>query len=157
MSKPSITNCPNTFFGKVHSFNCIFSSLSCFACVQIRHPPLSGGYCGGVPPLPIPNREVKPVRADGTAYSGRVGSRRPFRLSAALEKVSSQRHSFFCSTLLFFFCSTLLLISCLLFSQFISGAFNCFTLASRLLLDGYSLFSKYSCARVHWHPAISAY
>ena len=116
-----------------------------------------GGYSGGVPPLPIPNREVKPVRADGTAYSGRVGSRRPFRLSAAWEKVSSQRHSFFCSTLLFFFCSTLLLISCLLFSQFISGAFNCFTLASRLLLDGYSLFSKYSCARVHWHPAISAY
>ena len=116
-----------------------------------------GGYSVGVPPLPIPNREVKPVRADGTAYSGRVGSRRPFRLSAALEKISPQRHSFFCSTLLFFFCSTLLLISCLLFSQFISGAFNCFTLASRLLLDGYSLFSKYSCARVHWHPAISAY
>ena len=74
MSKPSITNCPNTFFRKVHSFNCIFSSLSCFACVQIRHPPLSGGYCGGVPPLPIPNREVKPTCADGTAMQcGRVG------------------------------------------------------------------------------------
>ena len=26
-----------------------------------------GGYSGGVPPLPIPNREVKPARADGTA------------------------------------------------------------------------------------------
>ena len=26
-----------------------------------------GGYCGGVPPLPIPNREVKPASADGTA------------------------------------------------------------------------------------------
>ena len=76
MSKPSITNCPNTFFRKVHSFNCIFSSLSCFACVQIRHTPLSGGYCGGVPPLPIPNREVKPTCADGTAMQcGRVGSR----------------------------------------------------------------------------------
>ena len=25
-----------------------------FACVQIRHTPLSGGYCGEVPPLPIP-------------------------------------------------------------------------------------------------------
>ena len=74
MSKPSITNCPNTFFRKVHSFNCIFSSLSCFACVQIRHTPLSGGYCGGVPPLPIPNREVKPTCADGTAMQcGRVG------------------------------------------------------------------------------------
>ena len=36
----------------------------------------SGGYCGGVPPLPIPNREVKPTYADGTAMQcGRVGSR----------------------------------------------------------------------------------
>ena len=25
-----------------------------------------GGYSGGVPPLPIPNREVKPSSADGT-------------------------------------------------------------------------------------------
>ena len=43
--------------------------------------PISGGYCGGVPPLPIPNREVKPTYADatyadGTAMQcGRVGSR----------------------------------------------------------------------------------
>ena len=75
MSKPSITNCPNTFFRKVHSFNCIYSSLSCFACVQLRHNPLSGGYCGEVPPLPIPNREVKLTCADGTAMQcGRVGS-----------------------------------------------------------------------------------
>ena len=37
---------------------------------------ISGGYCGGVPPLPIPNREVKPVCADGTAMQcGRVGNR----------------------------------------------------------------------------------
>ena len=36
----------------------------------------SGGYCGWVPPLPIPNREVKPACADGTAMQcGRVGSR----------------------------------------------------------------------------------
>ena len=36
----------------------------------------SGGYCGGVPPLPIPNREVKPACADGTAMQcGRVGGR----------------------------------------------------------------------------------
>ena len=47
--------------------------------------PLSGGYCGGVPPLPIPNREVKPTCADGTAMQcGRVGSclfsyQRPWR------------------------------------------------------------------------------
>ena len=36
-----------------------------------------GGYSSGVPPLPIPNREVKPTRADGTAlHRGRVGRRR---------------------------------------------------------------------------------
>ena len=29
--------------------------------------PISGGYGAGVPPLPIPNRAVKPGRADGTA------------------------------------------------------------------------------------------
>ena len=37
--------------------------------------PISGGDSGGVPPLPIPNREVKPACADGTAMQcGRVGS-----------------------------------------------------------------------------------
>ncbi len=88
MSKPSITNCPNTFFMKVHSFNCIFSSLSCFACVQIRHTPLSGGYCGEVPPLPIPNREVKLTCADGTAMQcGRVGSRLLSISEASITKV----------------------------------------------------------------------
>ena len=29
--------------------------------------PYSGGYSIGVPPLPIPNREVKPNHVDGTA------------------------------------------------------------------------------------------
>ena len=29
---------------------------------------ISGGYSDGVPPLPIPNREVKHDRADGTAH-----------------------------------------------------------------------------------------
>lgn len=39
-----------------------------------------GGYSVGVPPLPIPNREVKPDCADGTAVRcGRAGSRRLFR------------------------------------------------------------------------------
>ena len=43
---------------------------------------LSGGYCSGVPPLPIPNREVKPACADGTAMQcGRVGGR-PLYLKA---------------------------------------------------------------------------
>ena len=44
---------------------------------------ISGGYCGGVPPLPIPNREVKPTCADGTAMQcGRVGSRLLLQSSA---------------------------------------------------------------------------
>ena len=43
---------------------------------------ISGGYCGGVPPLPIPNREVKPACADGTAMQcGRVGGRLLFNNS----------------------------------------------------------------------------
>ena len=50
-----------------------FNITYTFACVQIRHNPLSGGYCGEVPPLPIPNREVKLTCADGTAMQcGRV-------------------------------------------------------------------------------------
>ena len=36
----------------------------CSACSR----DISGGYSDGVPPLPIPNREVKPDRADGTAH-----------------------------------------------------------------------------------------
>ena len=46
----------------------------CFKSTALEE--ISGGYCGGVPPLPIPNREVKPTCADGTApQCGRVGSR----------------------------------------------------------------------------------
>ncbi len=46
----------------------------------------SGGYSPGVPPLPIPNREVKPRRADGTApQCGRVG-RRLFETAVFQEK-----------------------------------------------------------------------
>ena len=64
---------------------CLPSVLSCCSCVWIVNL-ISGGYCGGVPPLPIPNREVKPACADGTAMQcGRVGgrllyeSRKPWR------------------------------------------------------------------------------
>ena len=50
-----------------------------------------GGYSSGVPPLPIPNREVKPTRADGTAlHRGRVGRRRFQR-----EFIRKNRLSFF--------------------------------------------------------------
>ena len=53
----------------------------------------SGGYSPGVPPLPIPNREVKPRRADGTApQCGRVG-RRLFHTAVFQEK--SRETAFF--------------------------------------------------------------
>ena len=51
---------------------------------QIRHNPLSGGYCGEVPPLPIPNREVKLTCADGTAWKQK--SLRNLSKSEALDK-----------------------------------------------------------------------
>jgi two-component system, sporulation sensor kinase D len=51
--------------------------------VPRRSKAISGGYGGGAPPLPIPNREVKPACADGTAQQcGRVGGRLFFSRSA---------------------------------------------------------------------------
>ena len=45
-----------------------------------------GGYSGGEPPLPIPNREVKPAIADGTAPpGGRVGSRGSSRAPSQID------------------------------------------------------------------------
>ena len=60
---------------------CVFlvSSVLCMACrlcvcydVLYEYEKIgnSGDYSNGVPPLPIPNREVKPVHADGTASVG---------------------------------------------------------------------------------------
>ena len=81
-SKPSTTNCPISFamliLSDVMSFWRRRSLLTCLVCKLST--PLSGGYCSGVPPLPIPNREVKPACADGTAMQcGRVGSRRLYK------------------------------------------------------------------------------
>ena len=62
----------------------------------------SGGYCGGVPPLPIPNREVKPTCADGTAQQcGRVGSRLLLRSEALETEMSS---GLFCIYPVFLLC-----------------------------------------------------
>jgi hypothetical protein len=49
----------------------------------MQSPRFSGGYIGGVPPVPIPNTAVKPSRADGTARfpCGRVGRCRNFPLT----------------------------------------------------------------------------
>ena len=49
-------------------------TLDSYGFVLVNCQPHLGGYCSGVPPLPIPNREVKPACADGTAIlCGRVG------------------------------------------------------------------------------------
>ena len=58
-------------------------SLMFCSCAETVKKPYLGGYCGGVPPLPIPNREVKPACADGTAMQcGRVGGRLFFRVES---------------------------------------------------------------------------
>ena len=81
---------------QIYHLSFLISHYSCFACVQIRHNPLSGGYCGGVPPLPIPNREVKPTCADGTAMQcGRVGRRLLSMKSLRFRKISEAFLFFF--------------------------------------------------------------
>ena len=51
------------------------SNVSLFYIPANRGKKALGDYSNGEPPLTIPNREVKPVSADGTASSGRVGRR----------------------------------------------------------------------------------
>ena len=87
MSKSSSTNYPNGFLTKSLSHLLIVSSLTecdgSAARIAASHgfrytkrQVLLGGYSSEVPPLPIPNREVKLTHADGTAFcGGRVGSR----------------------------------------------------------------------------------
>ena len=60
------------------------------SCAETVKKPYLGGYCGGVPPLPIPNREVKPACADGTAMQcGRVGGRLFFRVESLMSVMMS--------------------------------------------------------------------
>ena len=62
----------------------LFTVLVSFFFASRDVSPIPGGYRGGVPPLPIPNREVKPACADGTAMQcGRVGSRPLFHRGSA--------------------------------------------------------------------------
>ena len=65
-------------------------SLMFCSCAETVKKPYLGGYCGGVPPLPIPNREVKPACADGTAMQcGRVGGRLFFRVESLMSVMMS--------------------------------------------------------------------
>ena len=58
----------------IHTFGLRVQSLLLVSHEYIKR--YSGDYSTKVPPLPIPNREVKLRHADGTADCGRVGSRR---------------------------------------------------------------------------------
>ena len=92
--------------------------------MQIRHNPLSGGYCGGVPPLPIPNREVKPTCADGTAMQcGRVGRRLLSMKSLRFRKIS-EAFLFFFPRIFFFSAGGILLRGVLLHRIFSSSDFT---------------------------------
>ena len=82
MSKPSLTNCPK-LSPRACPFSCFLrASLTCQPLFQVA-------IVTGLHLFPIPNREVKPVRADGTASSGRVGSRRFFQKSPAFHTMWS--------------------------------------------------------------------
>ena len=90
MSKPSITNCPNTFFIIVHSFNCM-NSLNewqkrlitnhysliiayTFACVQIRHTPFQVVIAVRSHLFPFRTEKLSSL-APMVLQCGRVGSR----------------------------------------------------------------------------------
>ena len=93
----------------------------------------SGGYNVGDPPLPIPNREVKPNGADGTASQwesrtppflrsvrerGGIGSHPPPRKKKVKERVSNPRLSPFLFSLS---PKIILLFSLFLFLLFLSS------------------------------------
>ena len=77
--QPSGTNCPKAFFATDAnaSVGTVYDILSSLSKIFLGY---LGDDSGGVPPLPIPNREVKPACADGTAMQcGRVGNRQFFQ------------------------------------------------------------------------------
>ena len=121
-----------------------------FACVQIRHTPLSGGYCGEVPPLPIPNREVKLTCADGTAMQcGRVGRRLLSMKSLRFRKISeaflffSSRRSF--SSPLGFFSASFFFIGIFSSSDFTDESEG--NLAYRITHGFSRIFGRWPMAR----------
>ena len=78
MSKPSSTNYPNGFLTDffisfpqyVNSYRVRRVMIRKVSFARLRYieaQVLLGGYSSEVPPLPIPNREVKLTNADGTA------------------------------------------------------------------------------------------
>ena len=70
MSKPSLTNCPKLLLhARVHRLLAVIFCSILILIAPIRYvTDILGGYSVGVPPLPIPNRVVKPDNADGTVH-----------------------------------------------------------------------------------------
>ena len=64
-----------------------FPCVARHQCVRASPAPL-GGHSGGAPPLPIPNRAVKPARADGTAPCARESRSPPPLRPAGLPRWS---------------------------------------------------------------------
>ena len=62
MSQPSNTNRPKLSEKQIYPLPPMHS------CFQTNVKKDSGGHSDGAPPLPIPNRAVKPVHADGTTH-----------------------------------------------------------------------------------------
>src|SRR5574344_887824 len=87
MPKPSGTNSPRA--SNTNSETRLYQGVSLSATYALPAETKAGRrYCGGNssgdPPLPIPNREVKPARAYDTAIpSGKVGSRQFLRPSGS--------------------------------------------------------------------------
>ena len=86
---------------RVAVLSCVSHSVRAYSetvfCLHDSQNPISGGYCGGVPPLPIPNREVKPACADGTAMQcGRVGGRLLFFRESPWIRDYREGSLFFC-------------------------------------------------------------
>ena len=47
-----------------------YSGMFNITLIRLYQVKILGDYSNGAPPLPIPNREVKPISADGTAFVG---------------------------------------------------------------------------------------
>ena len=65
-------------------------------CAQVRKI-LTGAYNEGDPPLSIPNREVKPLRADGTAAMWESGESRGVKAAGLFLFVPGRAVPDFCS------------------------------------------------------------
>ena len=70
MPKPSETNLPKLCSGNCREGPIRRARVQVRIFSNVKDRDIQGGYSTGDPPLPIPNREVKPRHADGTAQVG---------------------------------------------------------------------------------------